>query len=326
MQDEAAHPKWLQVQGKAVTEGDLKQILQAYAVVETGEEGDIEASPQRTVGAARLLGSLGLKHEHRSPSRKSIKPQMQGGGLRGMPALGEAAVAHTPSAHTPVLSCPALPRPPDLDKVAHYLMQRFGEETPAAEQERQSGDGSADAMPRHPKQQQQQPASLAAAWPPAAFPAVPCRAGDFRIAAHLGPGAARGPLSTAELFGGDASNGRRLAHAMLSESEQRGAADAGGSLVQVQGSLATAQQRLLDTQQQLMVQHASLLRAVGSGIAFGGADLALDQGLLRSGSVTQRRMMQRSDSGRAAALPPGRSAFAALALQLPLSESSEDER
>ena len=269
------------------------------------------------------------------------------------------------TAFQPWLLAPlAPPAPADLAKVAHYVMQRFGEEEAPPGQEQGSREPSEGGTAQHQQQaqqapqsqqqqQQQQPSSASRAAP---APLLQHGSGDFLIGAHraadvaggsgssgpLGAAASAGlpprrPLKTAELFGGEASNGRRLAHAMQTEAEQRGAADAGATLLQVQGSLADAQQRLLDSQRQLMAQHASVLQAVGT--AAGGLQPAAPSGsgaadtgwsaaaLLPAVSVRQRSMV-RSDSGRAAALPPGRAvgAISARGLRLRLSDTSEEER
>lgn len=257
---------------------------------------------------------------------------------------------HPPSHHF----SPPPPTPPDLDKVAHYVMQRFGEEeAPPRQQEQGSRETSeSGGLSQHAQQQQQAPSLPASTAPP---PLLQLGSGDFSIAAYPGAGApgssgsgsplaaaaaglpSHRPLTTAELFGSNASNGRRLAHAMQTEAEQRGAADAGLTLLQAQGCLAQAQQRLLDSQRQLMAQHASVLQAVvtsagslqpsgpsGSSAADAGWGTAA---LLPAVSVRQRSTF-RSDSGRAAAaLPPGRAvgAISARGLRLRLSDTSEEE-
>lgn len=234
-------------------------------------------------------------------------------------------------------------------------MLRFGEEETSAtqqEEERESGDGGSRAQSG--QQQQQKLGGNSATPSPLAL--LQHGSGDFRIAAvHHGAEAATGcvpagmggaavqaaspshrALSSAELFGSEASNGRRLSHAMQTEVEQRGAADAGQSLLQVQGTLAEAQQRLLDSQRQLMAQHASVLRAIGSAAGSmqpgGGGNGGVDTGWGSTACLTaasfRQQAEQRSDSGRAAGLlPPGRpvGAMSARGLRLRLSTTSEEE-
>lgn len=78
-----ARPKLLHVQGRAVTEGDLRAILQAYmaeGLLEDGED-DIEAAAARrqSGGTGCLLRPLGLRLKRdASPSRRPIKPAMPG--------------------------------------------------------------------------------------------------------------------------------------------------------------------------------------------------------------------------------------------------------
>lgn len=210
----------------------------------------------------------------------------------------------------------------DLDAVAHYVMQRFGEseEDDGAAQQRGSRDGggargaqpSLTASPQHPG------------------PQVQGGDGDFLIAAlrEEGSGDSRGSpgpsptvLSPAELFGcsEEGSNGRRLVHAMQCEVEERGAAHAGHSLVAAQDGLASAQQRLLDCQRALIAQQAAVLQAVGtaattiaagsgSGMDTGWSAAAVELPLASGSSYAsfRQRAVARSDSGRA--LPAGRPA------------------
>ncbi len=220
----------------------------------------------------------------------------------------------------------------DLDKVAHYVLQRFGDEAEGTEdEERTTGDGSrshsgsGDGAHRGVRHGKQPPAEHAAAQP------APARhdSGDFSIAAIRagalpqsaaamqaeGGGTTRWSPSHLPGSPGEPSNGRRLLHAMQTETEQRGAADASSTLLQLQGSLAATQQRLLEASNQLIAQQASLLQAVGSAVAggsglqqSGGSSGVADTGwgLFTQLSLRQRSML-RSDSGRAAALlPPGR--------------------
>lgn len=244
--------------------------------------------------------------------------------------------------------------PPDLDKVAHYVMLRFGEEAEASdsEEERESGDGggsrhSSGSRPAAATKQHRQRQHQAQAGRPGL--------GDFAIAAHRGmegdggspraqlvpaqPAPAPRVLSSAELFGGagEASNGRRLAHAMQTEVEQRGAADAGLSVLQAQASLAASQQRLLDGQRQLMAQHTTVLAAVGGAAgsmqqqqqaAGAGTDGSWANPLWSAVPSFRQRAVQRSDSGRTSSLLPPRrpvGAVSARGLRLRLSDTSEEE-
>lgn len=356
----------LRVQGRAVDEEELRQILQARRggctgplvsafitaqvvvtlhsllpflllqayVVEEGQEGDIEASPEKPAGAARLLGSLGLKRAPQAPSQRSIKPLMPGGWSRPVGARKQHVGA--PARAKPAECLPTASFLADLDKVAHCIMQRFGEESAGStlDDERASGtgsgrgsgsgsgdgSGSGGGIMQHGKHL----ASPPAASRPAGSASQQCSSSEFSIAAiragslaaQLGDGGgdARPGAPSPHLVGSpqQPSNGRRLVHAMQTETEQRGAADAGASLVQLQGSLAAAQQRLLDSQQQLISQQASVLQAVGSAAAGvslqpgGGSAADTGWGLLGLPSFRQRAVA-RSDSGRASALlPPGR--------------------
>lgn len=214
----------------------------------------------------------------------------------------------------------------DLDKVAHYVMQRFGDDADGivGDESRSSGSGarlgsgSGDGGHAAVQQRKQAPALPAAASP------APLRHGssDFSIAAIRAGGAAEivaaapaGGGGAMQCTPGEPSNGRRLLQAMQTETEQRGAADAGTALLQLQGSLAATQQRLLEASNQLIAQQASVLQGLGAAAAGsnglqhnGGSSGAADAGwgLLTLPSFRQRSVL-RSDSGRAAALlPPGR--------------------
>lgn len=298
-------------------------------VMEGPQVGDIEASPPKLPPAARLLGSLGLKRAPQLPGHRALNMQAPGAWQQGL-FLGsqEPRTRGTLPRELFVLTgasnlgCTA-----DLDKVAHYVMQRFGDEAGGAAEveERTTGDGSRSdsrGPAAHDGAQQ-------AKHSPSVSASAPARhSGDFSIAAIRAGGlaeiAAAAPREggTAErsptrLQGspGELSNGRRLLHAMQTELEQRGAADAGATLLQLQGSLAATQQRLLEASNHLIAQQASVLQAVGSPAAgsgclqqSGGSSSIADTGwgLLALPSFRQRSML-RSDSGRAAALlPPGR--------------------
>lgn len=229
---------------------------------------------------------------------------------------------------------PCLPCAADLDKVTHYIMQRFGDEGDAAAEEegKSTGDGGGSDSGGPGAQASAQQGKHSLPVPAAARPAPSGHgSGDFSIAAVRaggvaeivaaaqaeGSGAARHSPNRLPGSPGEPSNGRRLLHAIQTETEQRGAADAGAALLQLQGSLAATQQRLLDASNQLIAQQASVLLAVGSAAAGssnpqqnGGSSSSVQDcsgwGVLTLPSFRQRSML-RSDSGRAAALlPPGR--------------------
>ena len=237
----------------------------------------------------------------------------------------------------------------DLGKVAHYVMLRFGDEellVQPPEQERHSGDGSRRHSGQHNHKLEQPPPHDGRAAAPHSLPTTPDtmqHASDFRISAHRGtagpasssvsvtaaaaagilaPGSGSKACPTQEIVhagGGETSNGQRLARAMRTETEQRGAADASVSLLHLQGMLSEAQQRLLQGLQQLAAQQVAVLEAVRATAdsqqptaCSGGGDMGSGwrgSPLTSPSTSFRQRTALRSDSGRPPGLlPPGRPA------------------